>query len=36
MKDPMRFIRKAIITKLGTISLSGQTVQVTNRVSLEL
>lgn len=36
MKDPMRFIRKAIITKLGTISLSGQTVQVTNRVSRTL
>lgn len=33
MKDPMRFIRQAIISTLGTISLSGQPVQVTNRVS---
>ena len=33
MREPMQYIRQAIISTLGTISLSGQPVQVTNRVS---
>ena len=33
MREPMQYIRKAIIDAIGTQSISGQPVQVTNRVS---
>lgn len=33
MREPMQYIRKAIIEAIGTQSISGQPVQVTNRVS---
>lgn len=33
MREPMQYIRKAIIDAIGSQSISGQPVQVTNRVS---
>lgn len=33
MREPMQYIRKAIISAIGSQSISGQPVQVTNRVS---
>ena len=33
MREPMQYIRQAIISAIGSQSISGQPVQVTNRVS---